>query len=93
MMLVLSGVDFGGRPPTLRASDNSSAVQSNVHTGDRLIMTLQLVFQLKSSPGSSIELNSGVSCNSQRLLVSREGVVGDGMVEEVVDFWSGHIAD
>lgn len=75
---------------TLRAGHNSSRTQSNINAGDHLVMSLQLILELKSIASSSIKLNVGVSCHGQRLLVGREGVVGDGVVEEVVNFGSCH---
>lgn len=77
-------------PLTLRASNNPATVQSNIHTGDSLIMAFELILELETIAGSSIKFNTGVSCYSQCLLVGREGVVGDGMVEEMVNFWSCH---
>ena len=56
-------------------------------------MTLQFVLELEFIACSSIELNASVSSDSQRLSVSREGVVGDGVVEEVVDFWARHFEE
>mgnify|MGYP003636764515 FL=1 len=79
--------------PTLRASDNSSTIQSNIDTGDRLIVTLQLIFQLESIPCSSVELDTCVSCHGQGLLICGEGVVGDWVMEQGVNFWSSHIED
>lgn len=54
-------------------------------------MTLELILQLKSSASSSVEFNAGIPRNSQRLLIGRERVVCDGVIVEMVNFWSGHI--
>jgi hypothetical protein len=56
-------------------------------------MSLQLILQLESTACASIKLNVGISCHSQCLLVSREGMVGDGVVEEMVDLWGCHIEE
>lgn len=53
-------------------------------------MALQLILELETIPTSTIELNTGVSCNCESLSVRREGVIGNGMVEKVVNFWSCH---
>jgi hypothetical protein len=52
---------------------------------------LQLILELESTASTSIKFNARVSCNGQCLPVGREGVVGDRVVEEMVDFRSCHI--
>lgn len=76
---------------TLRASHNTPGAQRNVHARHRLIVSLQLILELPSVPGPSIELNASVPCDSQGIFVGREGMVGDGIVEEMVNFGSGHV--
>lgn len=53
-------------------------------------MTTQLIFQSEAGAIGRVQLDRVVSSNGESLAVGREGVVGDGMVEEVVDLRSGH---
>jgi hypothetical protein len=53
-------------------------------------MTLQFILELESIACSSVELNAGILGNRKGLPVGREGMISDGVVEEVVDFWGGH---
>lgn len=79
-----------GRIRTLRAGHNSTTSRRNVHSGDRLVVTLQLILELEIASRPLVELDIVVTGDSQSLLVSREGVVRNGCVEEVVDFWCRH---
>jgi hypothetical protein len=54
-------------------------------------MSLQFILQLESTTCASIKLHAGISCHGQCLLVSREGMVGDRVVEEMVNLWGCHI--
>lgn len=56
-------------------------------------MTLQLVLELKATTSAAIELDTGVSCDSQSLAVGRERVVGDWVVEKLVNLWGRHVDD
>lgn len=76
--------------PTLRASHNAPGVGGNVDAGDKLVMSLELVLELEGIADSAVELDLGVAGNSQGLAIGREGVVGDGVVEEMVDLGSSH---
>lgn len=80
-------------PLTLGTSNNSSALQCNVDTSNIFVMPLQLIFERESIPGASIKLDVGVSCNGQGLPVRGERVVCDGVVEELMNFWSRHDKD
>lgn len=53
-------------------------------------MTLQFVLQLECAANLSIQLNGGILGDGEDLPVGGEGVVGHGMVEEVVDFGRCH---
>ena len=55
-------------------------------------MAFQLVLEFEIIPHATVKLDIGISRDSQRLPVSREGMVGDGMVKEVMHFRAGHIA-
>lgn len=54
-------------------------------------MTFQLVFELEGIADLAVQLDSRVSCDGQRRSVGRKGVVGNGVVEEVVHFRSSHL--
>ncbi len=75
---------------TLRAGDNPTTVQSNIHTCNRFIVAFKLILELEAIAGSSIKLNTSVSCYSQCLPIGRERMVSDRVVEEMVNFWSCH---
>jgi hypothetical protein len=50
----------------------------------------QLIFQSEAGAIGRVQLDRVVSSNGEGLAVGREGVVGDGVVEEVVDLRSSH---
>ena len=75
---------------TLRASDNSAAVKCNVYASDCFVMTFELVLEFESIACSTVELDTGVSCDCKGLPICGEGMVRNGTVEKVVDFWSSH---
>ncbi len=76
---------------TLRARDNATTVGSNVDTGDSLIVPLELILQLKGIAHLAIELNARVASDSEGGLVSREGVIGNGAMEQMVNFGTCHL--
>lgn len=78
------------RDRTLRAGNNAAAVRGNVDTGDRLVVALQNVCQLESISSLAVQLDGRVPGNSQSCVVGRERVVGNGVVEQVVNFGSSH---
>jgi len=75
---------------TLRASHNHAAMRRNIDTGHRLVMAFEFILEREFRAGSVIQFDIVVSCNGQRLSICGEGMVGDGMMEEVVDFGSRH---
>ena len=83
--------DGGGEwDSTLRASHDHAAVRSNINACDGLIVAFQLIFEGEAIARVAVQFDIIVSCYSERLTVGREGVVGNGVVEEMVDFGSGH---
>ena len=74
----------------LRAGDNLARVGGNVDAGNELVVTAQLIFQSEAGAIGRVQLDCVVASDGESLAVGREGVVGDGMVEEVVDLRSGH---
>ena len=77
---------------TLRARHDHAAIWSNINTRDSLVMAFQFVLEVEFGPAFVVELDIVVSSDGQGLPVSGEGMVRDGMVEEMVDFWARHLA-
>ena len=75
---------------TLRACNNAARVRCNVDTRDQLIVALQLVLELEGIADLAIQLDGRIPGNRNGLAISGEGMVGDGVVEEMVDFGSSH---
>jgi len=75
---------------TLRASHNLARVGCNVYTGNCLVVTRELILELVSAARLLEEVDVVLSGYSERLAVGGEGMVRNGMVEEVVDFGAGH---
>lgn len=53
-------------------------------------MASKLIFESEFVAGSGVELDIVVFGDCQGLPVGGEGVIGNGVMEEVVDFWSSH---
>jgi hypothetical protein len=53
-------------------------------------MAFELVYELVRAADLGVELDRRVPGNGERLSVGREGMVGDGVVEEVVDLGGCH---
>ena len=75
---------------TLRAGDDAAALRRDVHAGHGLVVALELILERELGAAPLVELDVVVARDDQRLPVGREGVVGDRVVEEKVDFRSGH---
>ena len=75
---------------TLRAGYNAPALGGNINTGYSLVVSLQLIQQLERVARPAIELDVVVSGDSKGGMVGRERVVGDGIVEEMVNLGIGH---
>lgn len=74
----------------LRAGDNLARVGSNVDAGDELVVTAQLVVQGETGAIGRVQLDRVVSSDGKCLAVGRERVIGDWVVEEMVDLRGGH---
>ena len=74
----------------LRAGDNLARVGGNVDAGNELVVAAQLVVEGEARGIGRVQLDRVVSGNSECLAISREGVVRDWVVEEVVYLRSGH---
>ena len=70
---------------TLGACHDATTARSNVDAGDRLVMSLELILELERIPALAVKLDGRVSGNGQGFVVRREGVVRNGIVEEVVN--------
>jgi hypothetical protein len=55
-------------------------------------MASQFILQVEARPRSLIELDVILLRDGEGRPVRRERVVGDRVVEEVMDFWSSHCA-
>ena len=53
-------------------------------------MALKFVLESKLRARASVQLDIVVASHGHRLPVCGEGMVGDGVVEEVMDFWARH---
>ena len=65
-------------------------MRSNVDASDRLVMPLELILKSEVVSRPSVELDVDIPRNRKCLPVGGEGVVGDWVVEEVVNFRTGH---
>jgi hypothetical protein len=65
-------------------------MRSNIDASDRLVMSLELILKSKVASRPSVELDVDIPRNRKCLPVGGEGVVGDGVVEEVMNFRAGH---
>jgi hypothetical protein len=54
-------------------------------------MSLEFVLKCEVASRPVIELDINVSSNCEGLPVGGEGVIGDRVMEKVVDFWTGHV--
>jgi hypothetical protein len=82
-----------GASRTLGASDNLPAPRSNVDAGHGLVMSSKLVLQCKAVSGAIVKLDAGVTSDSKQVPIGAEGVVGDGLMEQQIDFGGGHDDD
>lgn len=74
----------------LRAGHNAAAVRGDVDAGNELVMATELILQAVLVSLLGVQLDVVGAGDGEGAAVGREGVVGDGSVEEVVDFGSGH---
>lgn len=74
----------------MRACHNLARIRRNIHTRDSLVMACQLILQLEFPTLSLVQVDVVFAGYGERLAVGGEGVVRDGVVEEVMDFWGGH---
>ena len=54
-------------------------------------MSLEFILKCKVASRPTVEFDIDVPSNRKRLPVGRERVICDGVVEQVVDFWTGHL--
>ena len=71
---------------TLVAGHDPAAPGSNVDAGDGLVVSFELIVQLKGISNPLVQVDGRVSRDSQSLAISRVRVVRDGAVKEVVNF-------
>ena len=75
---------------TLSTSHNPPTFGSDIHTGDSLVMPLELIFECETGIFALVQLDGSVTRDCEEGAVGGEGVVADGLVEEEVDFRVGH---
>jgi hypothetical protein len=73
----------------LRTGHNLARIGSNIDTGNELVVAAQLVVESKGFAVGRVQLDGIVSGDSECLAIGREGVVGDWVVEEVVNLRGG----
>lgn len=78
------------RKGTLRARHDLAALGCDVDTCDGLVVAGQLILQRVLVARALVQIDNVLTGDGEGLAVGGEGVVRDGVVEEVVDFWGGH---
>lgn len=76
---------------TLGTRDNATTARGDIDTGDGLVVAFQLILQLEGISDFTVQFDGRVLGHSQCLAISREGVVSDWAVEEVVNFGGSHV--
>jgi len=88
----LDNISIGSRVErmgnTLRASNDLPSIRGDINTSDSLIMPSQFILKGKTRPRAFVELNFSIPRYSQERPVRTEGVVGNGLMKEGVNF--GH---
>lgn len=75
---------------TLGARHNHATIWCNVNSSNGLIMSLQFVLKCKIVSGPVIQLDINVASHCECPPVGGEGMVSNWMMEQVMDFWTGH---
>jgi hypothetical protein len=65
-------------------------MRGNVDASDCFVMSLEFILKCEVASRPSVELDVSISCNRKCLPVGGEGVVGDWVMEEMVNFRTGH---
>jgi hypothetical protein len=65
-------------------------MRGNIDASDCLIMSFKLILKSEVASRPSVELDVDIPRNRKCLLIGGEGVVGDWVMEEVVNFRAGH---
>jgi hypothetical protein len=86
-------IGMDGASRTLRASDNLPATRSNVDAGHSLVMSGKLIQQGEAVSRAIVKLDAGVASDSKQASIGAEGVVGDGLMEQQIDFGGRHDDD
>ena len=82
------------RVAVLAAGYDHAGAGRDVHACYGLVVALELVLErvfAGSGAGAGVEFDVVGAGDGEGLVVGGEGVVGDGGVEEVVDFWGCHV--
>jgi hypothetical protein len=81
---------YSRAPHTLRTRDDLARLRGDIHAGNSLVMPGKLILQREALSGASVQLHSRIASYGEARAIGIEGVVGDGLVEQKVDFWGGH---
>ena len=65
-------------------------MRGNIDASDRLVMSLEFILKSEVASRPSVELDIDIPRNRKCLPIGGEGVVGDWVVEEVVNLRAGH---
>lgn len=75
----------------LRAGDNAATVRGDVDAGDQLVVSAELILEAELVALLGVELDVVGTGDGEGAAVGREGVIGNGCVEQVVHFGRGHV--
>lgn len=75
---------------TLRTSNDLAGIGRNVYACDRLVMPSEFILQFVSAAALLEQVDAVVASYGEGLAVGGEGMVCDGVVEEMVDFRASH---
>jgi hypothetical protein len=86
-------IGMDGASRTLRASDNLPATRGNVDAGHGLVVSGKLILQCEAVSRTVVKLDAGVTSDSKQASIGAEGVVGNGLMEQQIDFGGRHYDD
>jgi hypothetical protein len=78
------------RKRTLGTRHNHATGRCYVDSSNGLIMSLKFILKCEIVSGLAIQLDINIASDCECLPVGGEGMVGNWMMEQVVDLWAGH---
>lgn len=76
---------------TLGAGHDHATIWRNINTSDCLVVTFELIFQSEPVAGLAVQFNCVVFGYCQCLPIGGEGVIGNRVVEKVMNFRGCHV--